>query len=222
MNSFTGYILFIAGVFIVLATLGVDVTTLTLTGGVAGVIFGIGCQNIVADILAGIIMAFEGVAAVGDFVSFNGKLGTIQSIGIRTTKLKWYSEITLVRNNEFKNYINMPAEDIDRVTVDLTIDLKEPLTKVESIIEQELPAIRDIISEKTGGNIKLKYRGVQGIGENGKKLSFAIYCQGMYYGWTKRLLNRELLLMCERNGIQLAMPQIVINEPADIRKDSGN
>ena len=222
LNSFTGYILFIAGVFIVLATLGVDVTTLTLTGGVAGVIFGIGCQNIVADILAGIIMAFEGVAAVGDFVSFNGKLGTIQSIGIRTTKLKWYSEITLVRNNEFKNYINMPAEDIDRVTVDLTIDLKEPLTKVESIIEQELPAIRDIISEKTGDNIKLKYRGVQSIGENGKKLSFAIYCQGMYYGWTKRLLNRELLLMCERNGIQLAMPQIVINEPADVHKDSGN
>jgi hypothetical protein len=28
--------------------------------------------------------------------------------------------------------------------------------------------------------------------------------------------------MCERNGIQLAMPQIVINEPADIQKDSGN
>ena len=222
LNSFTGYILFIAGVFIVLATLGVDVTTLTLTGGVAGVIFGIGCQNIVADILAGIIMAFEGVAAVGDFVSFNGKLGTIQSIGIRTTKLKWYSEITLVRNNEFKNYINMPAEDIDRVTVDLTIDLKEPLTRIEGIIEKELPGIRDTLCKETGDNIKLKYRGVQGIGENGKKLSFAIYCQGMYYGWTKRLLNRELLLMCERNGIQLAMPQIVINEPADIQKDSGN
>lgn len=222
LNSFTGYILFIAAVFIILGTLGVDVTTLTLTGGVAGVIFGIGCQNIVADILAGIIMAFEGVAAVGDFVSFNGKYATIQSIGIRTTRLQWYSEITLVRNNEFKNFVNMPAEEKDRVTVDLCIDLREPLTRVESIIEKELPGIRDTLCKETGDNIKLKYRGVRDIEQNGKKLGFAIYCQGMYYGWSKRLLNRELLLMCERNGIQLAMPQIVINEPADIRKDSDN
>ena len=219
LNSFTGYILFIAGVFIILGTLGVDVTTLSLTGGVAGVIFGIGCQNIVSDILAGIIMAFEGVACAGDFVSFNGKLGTIQSIGIRTTRLKWFGEITLVRNNEFKNYINMPAEDTTRVTVDLSIDLRESITRIESIIEKELPVIRDAICETTDDNVKLKYRGVQSIGENGKKLGFAIYCKGMNYGWIRRLLNRELLLMCERNGIQLAMPQIVINEPADVHKD---
>ena len=31
---------------------------------------------------------------------------------------------------------------------------------------------------------------------------------GMYYGWTGRLLNRQLLLMCERNGIRIAMPQV--------------
>jgi hypothetical protein len=44
----------------------------------------------------------------------------------------------------------------------------------------------------------------------------------MYYGRAKRMLNRELLLMCERNEIQLAMPQIVINEAGDVHKDSGN
>ena len=167
-------------------------------------------------------MAFEGVACAGDYVTFNGKSGTIQSIGIRTTKLEWFNEITLVRNNEFKNYIKMPAEETDRITVDLCIDLKEPITRVEGIIEQELPAIRATLCEKFGDNVKLKYRGVKDIEQNGKKLSFAIYCPGMYYGRAKRLLNRELLLMCERNEITLAMPQIVINEPADIQKDSGN
>ena len=29
------------------------------------------------------------------------------------------------------------------------------------------------------------------------------------------MMNRELLLMCERNGIRLGMPQIVVNEPAE-------
>ena len=40
----------------------------------------------------------------------------------------------------------------------------------------------------------------------------------MHYGWAKRLMSRELLLMCERNGIRLAMPQIVINESVDDSK----
>ena len=222
LNSFTGYILFIAAVFIILGTFGVDVSTLSLTAGVAGVIFGIGCQNVVADILAGIIMAFEGVACVGDFVSYNGRFGVIQSIGVRTTKLRWYSEITNVRNNEFKNYIKMLGEETSRITVDLCVDLREPLTRIEGIIEKELPGIRAALCEKVGGNAKLKYRGVQGIGDSGKRLSFAIYCKGIYFGRAKRLLNRELLLMCERNDIRLAMPQIVVNEPGEIHKDSGD
>ena len=222
LNSFMGYILFIAAVFIILGTFGVDVSTLSLTAGVAGVIFGIGCQNVVADILAGIIMAFEGVACVGDFVSYNGRFGVIQSIGVRTTKLRWYSEITNVRNNEFKNYIKMLGEETSRITVDLCVDLREPLTRIEGIIEKELPGIRAALCEKVGGNAKLKYRGVQGIGDSGKRLSFAIYCKGIYFGRAKRLLNRELLLMCERNDIRLAMPQIVVNEPGEIHKDSGD
>ena len=215
LNSFTGYVLFIAGIFIILANLGVDITAISMTAGVAGIIFGIGCQNIVADILAGIIMAFEGVACVGDFVSFNGKFGTIHSIGVRTTKLKRFSQVTLVRNNEFKNFINMPAEETDRVVVKLYIDLKESLSRVEGVIEKEIPAIRERLCERLRDDIRLNYRGVQEIEENGIELSFAVYCQGYNYGRAKRKLNRELLLMCERNKIRLAMPQIVINERVD-------
>ena len=58
--------------------------------------------------------------------------------------------------------------------------------------------------------------------DSGKKLSFAIYCKGIYFGRAKRMLNRELLLMCERNGIQIAMPQIVVNEAGEVHQDSEN
>ena len=217
LDSFTGYILFIAGIFFILGTLGVNLTAMSLTAGVAGVIFGIGCQNIVADILAGIIMTFEGVACAGDFVSYNGKFALIQSVGVRTTKLKWFSEITFVRNNEFKNYISMPSDDIGRVVVTLGIDLKESLTRVESIIEKDLPLIHRNLCEAIGEEIACpKYRGVQGIEDSGIRLSFAVSCKGKHFGWVRRLMSRELLLMCERNGIRLEMPQIVINESVDV------
>ena len=214
LDSFSGYALVIAGIFLCLSHFGVSSATLSLTGGVAGVIFGIGCQNIVADILAGILMACEGIVYVGDFVSYNGQYGIVLSIGVRTTILKWYGENTIVRNNEFKNYINMPSGEIDRVLTTLTIDLNESLERVEKILNDELPVIHDHLCKLVGNEVEgPKYRGVNRITENGIDLSFAIFCKGMYYAWLTRALNRELKLMCERRGINIAMNQVVVNEP---------
>ena len=214
LNSFSGYILFIAGVIIILLTIGVDLTTMSLTAGVAGIIFGIGCQNIVADILAGIIMTFEGVVCAGDFVLYKGASALVQSVGVRTTTLKWHGEIKVVRNNEFKDFVNIPDEAICRVVGYLSIDLKESINRVESIINKELPLIHKNLCEAIGYEIERPlYRGVQSIENSGITLSFAVFCKGRDSAFMNRQVNRELLLMCERNGICLAMPQIVINEP---------
>lgn len=125
VDSSLGYVLFIAGIFICLANIGVNTTALSLTGGVAGVVFGIGCQNIVADILAGIIMTFEGVVRVGDYVCYKGTYGSVISIGVRTTQIKRYADLTIVRNNELKDFINMTTSNSDtRISIYLNIDLR--------------------------------------------------------------------------------------------------
>ena len=214
LDSFSGYGLVIVGIFMCLSHFGVSAATLSLTGGVAGVIFGIGCQNIVADILAGILMVCEGIVYVGDFVSYNDQYGVVLSIGVRTTILKWFGEDTIIRNNEFKNYINMPSDEMDRVLTTLTIDLNESLQRVERILTEELPAIHDRLSKLIGDEVEgPKYRAVNRITENGVELSFSVFCKGTYYAWITRALNRELKLMCERRGINIAMAQVVVNEP---------
>ena len=214
LDNFLAYALVIGGFFVCLHNLGASNTTLSLTGGVAGVIFGIGCQNIVADILAGIIMAFEGVVHVGDFVQFNDQYAIVLNIGVRTTELKWFGEITVIRNNDFKNYINRPAAEEDRVTTSLDIDLKESLEKVEAILEKELPVIHDRISKKIDDEIRgPEYRGVNEITNNAVRLGFCIYGKGLYKAHLVRVLNGELKKMCERNGITIAMSQVVVNEP---------
>ena len=204
LDSFSGYGLVITGIFLCLSHFGVNSMTLSLTGGVAGVIFGIGCQNIVADILAGILMAFEGNVYVGDYVSFNGQYGVVLSIGVRTTRLKWFGEDTIIRNNDFKNFIHMPSRQQDRAVTDLSIDLKESLERVESILQEELPVIHDNLCRLAGDDVSgPNYRGVKQITKNGVVLSFSIFCKGMYYAWLTRALNRELKLMCERHGINI-------------------
>ncbi len=213
-DNFSGYALVIAGIFICLHHFGVNATALSLTGGIAGVIFGLGCQNMVADILSGLIMAFSGEVRVGDFVSYNGNYGTILSIGVRTTKLKWFGEVTLIRNNDFKNVVLFGSTESRRVLSYISIDLKESLERVEKIIEKELPVMHDNLSKKGSSPINGPiYRGVDAITQDGTTLSFFLFCQSPDFMLFIREMNRELKLMCERNNINLAMHQVVVNEP---------
>lgn len=220
LDSFSDYFLWIAGIFICLANFGVNTTTLSLTGGVAGVVFGIGCQNVVADILAGILMTLEGVARVGDFVSFNGNYAVVLSVGVRTTRLKWYGTITPVRNNEFKNFVYLPSEKETRVLTPLTIDMNEPLDRIEKILEEELPQIHQRMSESVNGQVTGPiYRGIKSFTENGYVISLSFFCKGKYFGWLNRELNRELKSMCDRRGIRLALPQVVVHGAAPLPEE---
>ncbi len=168
----------------------------------------------VADILSGLIMAFSGEVRVGDFVSYNGNYGTILSIGIRTTKLKWFGEVTLVRNNEFKNVMLFGAKETRRVVSCISIDLKESLERVEKIVQKELPTLHDNLVKKATGLLNGPiYRGVDAITQDGTVLSFILFCQSPDFMLFIREMNRELKMMCERNNINLAMHQVVVNEP---------
>ncbi len=113
-DSFSTPLLFVVGIFICLSNCGVNTQALTLTGGAVGVIFGIGCQTIVADILAGLIMAFEGAVHNGDPITYEGKSEVVRCVGVRTIRLMGEEGIKVVRNNEFKNFITEPPRKTEK------------------------------------------------------------------------------------------------------------
>ena len=57
--------------------------------------------------------------------------------------------------------------------------------------------------------------GVRAIDGDCITLSFNIMCKGVYYAMMQRALNAELKKMFDRNGINLAMHQVVVNQPKD-------
>ena len=82
-----------------------------LGAGVLALIIGLGSQSLVADILAGIFIVFEGEFQVGDIVIIDGWRGEVKEIGIRTTKLVDVGgNIKIVNNSEIKTIINQTQE----------------------------------------------------------------------------------------------------------------
>ncbi|MBP5161909.1 MAG: mechanosensitive ion channel family protein, partial [Spirochaetales bacterium] len=121
-----------------------------------------------------------------------------------------------VRNNDFKNYVRMPSNGQNRAVCTIGIDLKESLERVEAVLERELPVIHDNLCAITGDPVQgPNYMGVRSIDGDCITLSFNIMCKGVYYAMMQRALNAELKKMFDRNGINLAMHQVVVNQPKD-------
>ena len=211
VDSFLVFIMYIVGFLICLANFGVDIRVLGVTGGITVSIISFSCQTILADMLAGILMTIEGSVKAGDFVTFNGEPGIVYSIGIHTTKLKWYGEITSIRNNDFRNYVSFST---DRVKVYLKLDYRESLSRFEDVFEKESAYLHEKLCEYAQEYIEgPNYLGVTEIGDSGINVCFSFFCPGEKIYAVTRMFNREILFMCERNDILIALPQVVVNEP---------
>ena len=103
------------GILIVLDTAGVDLSSLSLFGGLLGVGLGFGMQNIASNFVSGIILLIERPVRVGDVVTVGDTQGVIQSISIRVTRILTYDNVMMyVPNARFidETVVNWSAEDV--------------------------------------------------------------------------------------------------------------
>lgn len=97
-------LLFLA-VVLALNVIGIDLTALAVFSGAIGIGIGFGLQAIFSNLVAGIILLFEGSIKIGDFVDLaDGLTGEVKEIGIRATRVTTNDNIDiLVPNAEFIN-----------------------------------------------------------------------------------------------------------------------
>ncbi len=109
--NFLKWVIAIAALFLVMGAWGANTTMMLASAGVVTLIIGLGSQTLVADILAGIFIVFEGDFQVGDIVIIDGWRGEVEAIGVRTTKLiDAGGNIKIVNNSEIKTIINQTKE----------------------------------------------------------------------------------------------------------------
>jgi potassium efflux system protein len=78
---------FSIGFFLAVAASGFPLDKLTIIFSAFGVGIGFGLQNIVNNLVSGLILAFEKPVQIGDIIEVDGRSGTIREIGIRASKI---------------------------------------------------------------------------------------------------------------------------------------
>jgi len=86
-------------VFIALDTLGFDITALIAGLGIGGIAIALAAQNILGDLFASLSIVLDKPFLIGDFIIVDDKLGTIEHIGIKTTRVRSLSGEQIVFSN---------------------------------------------------------------------------------------------------------------------------
>ena len=210
--SLVKYAAIIALLFFVLKTLGVDTSAILAGIGILGLVVGLGAQPLVADIIAGLFIVFEGIFDVGDIIVADGFRGTVKEIGIRTTRIEdTGGNIKIINNADLKSLVNM-TNQLSLAVCDIGIEYGESLERVEAILKENLPKIKEAIPDILAGPF---YKGVSELGDSAVIIRFAASCNEANRYQVERDMNRQFKLLFDQNNINIPFPQIVLNQPVE-------
>ena len=209
-SSLTKIICAIVGLVWALSVLGVDLVGIFASLGIVSLIIGFGAQSLIEDAITGVFIIFEGQYHVGDIVVLDEFRGTVQNIGIRTTRIMDDGgNVKIVNNSDIRNIQNRSRADSVAVS-DLSIAYECDIRQVEAIIAAELPGMfernPDVFLECP------QYKGVQAMGDSAVVLRFIVKATEPNFYAAFRALNRELKLMCDKHGIEIPFNQLVVSQ----------
>ena len=215
MVSFLKWVIFLCSIFFVLDAWGANTMTMLASAGVLTLIIGLGAQSLIADILAGIFIVFEGEFQVGDIVIIDSWRGEVKEIGMRTTKLiDVGGNIKIVNNSEIKTIINQ-TQELSVAKTYVSVSYNARIEKIEAVISDNIAKVKTKIPAIVDGPF---YMGVSELGESGVSLLFTAKCKEDDIYQVQRDLNREIKIMFDDNNVEIPFNQLVVHMEDDKAK----
>lgn len=88
LRRFVEVVIFLFVTLFVLHGLGVDVSTALAGVGIGGLALGLGAQKTFENMFGGVSILFDKVIQIGDSCKINNQVGTVEDIGLRSTRLR--------------------------------------------------------------------------------------------------------------------------------------
>ncbi|MCX7829880.1 MAG: mechanosensitive ion channel family protein [Acidobacteria bacterium] len=115
------FAVFIIVVLTALSQMGVAIGPLLAGLGIVGVAVGFGAQYLIKDLIAGFFIILEDQIRVGEFVKIDSSEGIVETITLRTTKLRSLGgQIFIIPNGQINIITNM-SRDFIRAVVEIDL-----------------------------------------------------------------------------------------------------
>ena len=212
------YVVYFAAILAVLSALTIDVTGLLAGAGVLGLAIGFGAQNLVRDVITGFFIIFEDQFSVGDYVRIGAAEGTVEEIGLRTTKLSGLNgEIHIFPNGTIVEVVNFSLNNSIAI-VDVSVAYETDIPKVEELIREFLMGLPDKYEQL----VKLpQLLGVQNLAASEVVMRITAETMPMQHFAVARIIRRDLKIFMDEHGIEIPYPKMVMYQKKTGSVDAG-
>ena len=185
---------------------GFEVTTLVAGLGVGGIAVALAVQSILGDLFASLSIVLDKPFVVGDFLILDGYLGTVEQIGLKTTRLRSLSgEQIVVANSDLlksriRNYKRMFER---RIVFKIGVVYQTPREKVAAIPQM----IREIVEglEQTRFD-RAHFKEYGDFSLNFEVVYFVLVPEYNTYMDVQQSINFDIHRAFEAAGIEFAYP----------------
>jgi len=198
--------IYIMGIIIAFVASGIPMDKLTIIIGALGVGIGFGLQNVVNNLVSGVILAFEKPIQIGDVVEIGTRMGVVNEIGIRSSKISTYEGSTVIIPNGdliAQHIVNWTHENTNRrIEVLVGVAYGSDVNTCQDVIEEVVQSHKQVINYPRPAIL------LERLGNS--SVDFRIlFWTGDIANWiqTKSDIMTAIYKKFEEKGIQIPFPQ---------------
>lgn len=141
MSNISVALIALIAIFSGFSAVGIQLTPVIASAGVAGIAIAFGAQSLVKDLLTGMSLIFEDQYGVGDVVEIDELKGTVEEVGLRTTRLRDFNGMSwYLRNGEILKVGNI-TQGWAQETIDIAVHQSEDPQVVMRVIRKVLAEV---------------------------------------------------------------------------------
>jgi MscS family membrane protein len=215
--------IFVMAVFFVLGVLGFNLTTALAGLGIGGLAIGFGAQQTIANLFGGVSVLGDEVIRVGDVCKFGDRTGTVEDIGLRSTRVRTEERTLLAIPNGTVATINV--ENLSRRDKML---FKTVLGLHLDTSQQRLRSVLSEIRRVLGSNPKIENRTIRvrlvELGSSALSVELACYVltrEFDEFAAVREGVLLQIMNLVEDSGAKLASPSqtLYLNQDSGLDKN---
>lgn len=209
--SFTGFII---SAILAIVAMGVDLSNLAVIAGALSVGIGFGLQDVIKNLVSGIILLFERPFKVGGWVLIGGEEGKIKQINIRSTEVETFNKASVIIPNATlisSSLTNLThGNNWQRQTIAVGVSYDSDAEQVTKLLLECARSCKKVMK------VPAPYVLFKNFGESSLDFELRIYVSDIWSGWSAGSdVRYEILRRFREANINIAYPQIVVHQGSE-------
>ena len=206
IRGLANFVIWAIALVFLLDNLGVKISAVVAGLGIGGVAVALAAQAVLGDLFSYFVIFFDKPFEVGDFIIVGDKMGSVEQVGIKTTRLRALGGELLVfsntdlTNSRVHNYKKMEKR---RVVFKLGVIYQTPSKKLKAIPQ----IVKSIIQKQNEATFDRGH--FASYGDFSLDFEFVYYVTGADYAKymdIQQAINLEIYETFERENIEFAYP----------------